>query len=93
MYFIPKEEFPFKTKKVTYPKILCDIRLNKAETHQTRITIGGNLHPFSSLKGFVCYDTGMFESLHSFDYFHIYKAVIVDYVKPVIFVDDFLCYF
>ena len=43
MYFIPKEEFPFKTKKVTYPKIVCDIRLNKSETHRTRITVGGNL--------------------------------------------------
>ena len=30
MYFIPKEEVPFKTKKVTYPKIVCNIRLSKA---------------------------------------------------------------
>ena len=43
MLFIPKEEVPFKTKKVTYPKIVCDIRPNKAETHRTRITVGGNL--------------------------------------------------
>ena len=43
MYFIPKEEVPFKTKKVTYPKIVCDIRPRKAETHRTRITVGGNL--------------------------------------------------
>ena len=43
MYFIPKEEVPFKTKKVTYPKIVCDIRPHKAETHRTRITVGGNL--------------------------------------------------
>ena len=33
MYFIPKEEVPFETKKVTYPKIVCNIRHNKAETH------------------------------------------------------------
>ena len=33
MYFIPKEEVPLKTKKLTYPKIVCDIRPNKAETH------------------------------------------------------------
>ena len=43
MYFIPKEEVPFKTKKFTYPKIVCDIRPSKAETHRTRITVGGNL--------------------------------------------------
>ena len=43
MYFIPKEEVPFKTKKVTYPKIVCDIRPSKSETHCTCITVGGNL--------------------------------------------------
>ena len=43
IYFIPKEEVPFKTKKFTYPKIVCDIRPSKAETHRTRITVGGNL--------------------------------------------------
>ena len=43
MYFIPKEEVPFTTKKVTYPKIVCNIRPNKADTHRTRITVGGNL--------------------------------------------------
>ena len=43
MYFIPEEEVPFKTKKVTYPKIVSDIRPRKAETHRTRITVGGNL--------------------------------------------------
>ena len=43
MYFIPKEEVTFKTKKVTHPKIFCDIRHNKAETHRTRITVGVNL--------------------------------------------------
>ena len=43
MYFIPKEEVHFKTKKVTYPKIVCNIRPRKADTHCTRITVGGNL--------------------------------------------------
>ena len=43
MYFIPKEEVPFETKKVTYSKIVYDIRPNKAETHRTSITVGGNL--------------------------------------------------
>ena len=43
MYFIPKEEVPFKTKKVKYPKIVCDIRPSKADTHRTHITVGGNL--------------------------------------------------
>ena len=43
MYFIPKEEVPFKPKKFTYPKIVCGIFPSKAETHRTRITVGGNL--------------------------------------------------
>ena len=43
MYFIPKEELPFKNKKLTYPKIVCNILPNKAENHCTRITVGGNL--------------------------------------------------
>ena len=43
-------------------------------------------------EGFVCYDIGLFEFVHSFDNFHIYKAVIVNYVQQVIFVDDFLWY-
>ena len=43
MYFIPKEEVTFATKKVTYPKIVCNIRPNKAETHRKSITVGGNL--------------------------------------------------
>ena len=47
MYFIPKEEVPFKTNKVTYPKIVCGIRPSKAETHRTRITVGGNLLDYS----------------------------------------------
>ena len=41
MYFIPKEEVPFKTKKITYPKIVCDIRPSKSETHRIRIKVGG----------------------------------------------------
>ena len=43
MYFIPKEEVPFKTKIFTYPNIVCDIRPSKSETHCTRITVGGKL--------------------------------------------------
>ena len=43
MYFIPKEEVPLKTKKSTYPKIVCNIFPNKAETHRTHITVGENL--------------------------------------------------
>ena len=43
MYFIPKEEVPFKTKKVTYPKIFCNTRPRKAETHRTRIKVSVNL--------------------------------------------------
>ena len=43
MHFIPKKEVTFKTKKVTYPKIVCDIHPSKAETHRTCITVGENL--------------------------------------------------
>ena len=43
MYLIPKEEVPFKTKKLSYPKIVYNIRPRKAETHSTRITVRGNL--------------------------------------------------
>ena len=41
---------------------------------------------------FVCYDTRLFETVHSFDNLHIDKTVIVDYVQQVIFVNDFLWY-
>ena len=34
---------PFDTKKVTYPIIFCDICPNKYETHQTCLTVSGNL--------------------------------------------------
>ena len=50
MYFIPKEEVPFKTNKVTYPKIVCDVRPIKVETHRTRITVGGNLLDYSGTR-------------------------------------------
>ena len=43
-------------------------------------------------EGFVCYDTRLLESVHSFDNLHIYKAFIVDYVWQVILVNDFLWY-
>ena len=43
MYFIPKEEVPFKIKKFTYPKLFCDILPSKAETHRTFITVRVNL--------------------------------------------------
>ena len=43
-------------------------------------------------KGFLCYDTRLFESVHSFDDIHIDKAVIFYYFQQFIFVDDFLWY-
>ena len=43
-------------------------------------------------EGFVCYDTLLLESVHSFEDIHIEKSVIVDYVKQVLYVDDFLWY-
>ena len=49
IHFILKSEVPFGTNKVTYPRIVCDIRPNKSETHRTRITVCGNLLPFSGI--------------------------------------------
>ena len=42
--------------------------------------------------GSVCYYSRLFEFVHSFDDFHINKALIVDYDLQVISVDDFLWY-
>ena len=43
---IPKREVSFATKKVTYRRIVCDIRPNKSETHRSRLTVCGNLLDF-----------------------------------------------
>ena len=40
--FIPKSKVP-TGKMPTYGRLVCDIKPNKAETHRTRLTIGGNL--------------------------------------------------
>ena len=42
VFFIPKHKVPFTTKKVTYGKIVCDIKPDKVETHRIRITVGVN---------------------------------------------------
>ena len=41
---------------------------------------------------FVCYDLRLLESIHSFGNIHIDIALIVDYVKQVILVDNLLWY-
>ena len=38
-----------KNKKVTYGRLVCDIKENKTETHRTRLTVGGNLLDFAGL--------------------------------------------
>ena len=43
-------------------------------------------------EGFVCYDSCLLESLHSFENFHMDKVLIVNYVQQVILVDDLLWY-
>ena len=40
--FIPKSKVP-TGKMPTYGRLVCDIKPNKAETHRTSLTIGGNL--------------------------------------------------
>ena len=44
--FIPKSKFP-KDKKVTYGKIVCEIKPEKEEKERTRLTVGGNLLEFT----------------------------------------------
>ena len=41
---------------------------------------------------FVCYDSCLPKSIHSFGSLHIDKALVVNYVQHVILVDDFLWY-
>ena len=49
IHFILKSEVPFVTNKVTFPRIVCDIRPTKSESHRTGITVCGNLLPFASI--------------------------------------------
>ena len=49
MFFTPKHEVPFKTKKPTNGKIVCDIKTDKVETYRSRITVGGNLIDYSGV--------------------------------------------
>ena len=44
--FIPKYQVP-KDKKVTYGKIVCEVKPEKYETESTRLTVGGNLLDFT----------------------------------------------
>ena len=45
IFFITKEKLP-AGKEVTYGRIVAKIRPQKAETHRTRLTVGGNLIHF-----------------------------------------------
>ena len=38
-----------KKQKVTYGRIVCDIKENNTETHRTRLTVGRNLLDFAGL--------------------------------------------
>jgi hypothetical protein len=41
IFFIPKDKVPRnRMKDVTYGSFSCDLKPNKAETHQTRLTAG-----------------------------------------------------
>ena len=44
--FIPKSKIP-KDKKVTYGKIVCDMKPEKEEKERTILTVGGNLLDFT----------------------------------------------
>ena len=45
IFFIPKNKVP-AGRTVTYGRIVAEIRPQKAETHSTRLTVGGNLIHF-----------------------------------------------
>ena len=45
IFFIPKDKVP-AGRTVTYGRIVAKIRPQKAETHSTRLTVGGNLIHF-----------------------------------------------
>ena len=45
IFFIPKEKVP-AGRKATYGIIVAEIKPQKAETHRTRLTVGGNLINF-----------------------------------------------
>ena len=45
IFFIPKEKL-LAGRKVTYGRTMAEIRPQKAETHRTRLTVGGNLINF-----------------------------------------------
>ena len=38
-----------KGKKVTYGRLVCDIKEHKSETHRIRLTVGGNLIYFPGM--------------------------------------------
>ena len=44
--FIPKSKVP-KEKKVTYGKIVCEVKPEKEYKERTRLTVGGNLLDFT----------------------------------------------
>ena len=44
--FIPKPKIP-KDKKITYDKIVCEMKPEKEEKERTRLTVGGNLLDFT----------------------------------------------
>ena len=48
IFFIDKAKVP-KGKRVTYARIVCTIRPQKAETHRVRLTAGGNLVSHNSI--------------------------------------------
>ena len=49
MGFIQRNKVP-KHKHPTYGRLVCDIRIHKAETHRTRLTVGGNLIKYAGDK-------------------------------------------
>ena len=45
MFFIHKTELPLnRWSDVTYGRIVCDVRPNKAEKNRSRLTVGGGPH-------------------------------------------------
>ena len=46
IFFIPKSHVPHDWK-VTYRRIVCEIKSHKSETNRKRLTVGGNIIDYS----------------------------------------------
>ncbi len=64
IFFIKKEEVPKeRIKDITYGSFTCDLKTNKAETHRTRLTAGGDRVNYPGNAGTPTVDMTLFKIL------------------------------